>query len=209
MPDHFDQRFALFEPRQDLRQCRREFFDQQPISHVAATQPDNRHIAPTGEPAQVKIFVFCDDRASLRARSLPDFRITRLAQPDVIDVSGIASAAGEKSRQRRRQLRIDEQLHRSRSAERSVIQRGRGELQTSLDVFAFQVREIFQNFVGARARRELIEHVRNADALAADARTAATLLRTERDPVEQVFHAGIMPFFPCENNRAALSNFSK
>jgi hypothetical protein len=64
-----------------------------------------------------------------------------------------------------------------------MIQASRGVLQGFMKVFRFKVRHFGKDLLSGQARRKEIKHIDDANAHSTDARTAAALLKVDRDPV--------------------------
>ena len=62
-----------------------------------------------------------------------------------------------------------------------MIQFTGGVLQRCLNVFRLQIREFFKNLAVSQARSQEIKHIGHPHTQSANTRTAATLLRIDRD----------------------------
>src|SRR6266481_5522380 len=62
------------------------------------------------------------------------------------------------------------------------------ESKARFQIVRLQIRHLVENLCGVQARRKKIENVADSNAHAADTRSAAALLRVERDAVEQGSH---------------------
>lgn len=61
-------------------------------------------------------------------------------------------------------------------------------LQASPEIVFFKIRKLAQNLFCAQAVRKKIQYIRDADAHASNTRPASTLLRIDRDSIQQVLH---------------------
>jgi hypothetical protein len=108
-----------------------------------------------------------------------------MPKTDIGNVLGGVATPGQKQRERRRQLGVDEKAHGgSASEEHRVVRLGGGVVEAGLDISGLQIGEVFEDFGLRDASGEEIEHVLDANAHAADAGTAATLMGTEGDTVD-------------------------
>jgi hypothetical protein len=86
------------------------------------------------------------------------------------------------SRERRRELSVDEEAQSCAPQHRVIVLLG-GELQDCGDIVGFEIRVVRQDLFPRRTRSEEIEHILHANAETANARTAATHIRIHRDSV--------------------------
>ena len=96
----------------------------------------------------------------------------------------IVSALPEPNRERRRQLRVDDETHSRRLL--GGHDDGAPKLrdcvrQTRANVVALQIREVRQNLVFARPVRKHLENVDDADSHTPNARSAVALFRAHGD----------------------------
>jgi hypothetical protein len=122
------------------------------------------------------------------SRILPDRIVLALTQTDFQDVFGLMSRVSKPPSQRSGQLRVNEKAHRLGVDEHRVIDLLCGELETSTNVFQFKKFVIFQNSSFGDSRSQQIEHILYPNAIMANARPSAALLRVKRDAL-RVFHA--------------------
>lgn len=122
--------------------------------------------------------------------------ITILRQNDGIRLSSIEEDIEvELERKPLRQRRSVRQSKRSPGDKNRVVDLTSRILETSLQVLWFQVRQILKDFRPSQSSGKEIEHVRNANAHAADARSAPALLGVCGDSRCQIRHHLSVP--PC------------
>ena len=115
-PAQLDQTFALLETLDCLGPERLQPRQQRIVRAVAFADPHQRNRCWAQQPSIDEVLVLRHEDAAVCCSVLPDGRITGGVQGDVDDVDGLMSAARDPSRQRRRKLRIDDELQASRTA---------------------------------------------------------------------------------------------
>ena len=181
----FDERFSSRKAFSDLGKQRRDLHEEQTIPDVAATNPDHGNRTISALPSLEKIRVLGHHDPALRRRDIPDVGIGGVFHSEVFDMDGVEAMRREKTRESRRQLRVNDNLHGSGSAQDGVIHGLGREQEARRNVFALQVGIIFQNLVMGRARCQLLQHIDDANAHPANTRTPAALVRVESDAREQ------------------------
>jgi DNA-binding MarR family transcriptional regulator len=96
------------------------------------------------------------------------------------DVLRCVAVRLDAARERRRELRVDEEAQLHVPQDWMIALTGR-EFEDRGDVGRFEIRVVAQDFFARRARGEQVEHVFHADAESADARAATADVRTHRD----------------------------
>ena len=89
---------------------------------------------PALSEAKGKVLVLGDDHRLVLKGILPDRGILCFAQPNILHVLGVVAAAGEKLRERGRQLGINDKAHCSAGDEYRVVGFRSGVFQTGEDV---------------------------------------------------------------------------
>ena len=185
----FDERFPSRKAFRDLGKQRRDVHEEQTIPDVAATNPDHGNRTISALPSLEKIRVLGHHDPALRRRDIPDVGVGGVFHSEVFDMYGVEAMRREKTRESRRQLRVNDNLHGSGSAQDGVIHCLGREQEARRNVFALKVGVIFQNLVVGCARGQLLQHVDDANAHPANTRTPAALVRVESDTREQFrFH---------------------
>lgn len=91
-----------------------------------------------------------------------------------------------------RKLSVDQKLQALLGSNDGMIGLPRREGQRRVDIRAFKVRIVPQNFVARLTRRQPTQHIRNGHTQAADARATVHTFGVDRDPCEQVRHQRIV-----------------
>lgn len=84
------------------------------------------------------------------------------------------------------QLVVDEEPHDSGNHQNGVIHLRSRVGQAGLDIFPFEKRVVSQDLFLRHTRGEQIQDILNAQAIVADARAPAALLRIKRDTIQKV-----------------------
>ena len=128
---------------------------------------------------------------------MPNGIVFALAQTNFQDMLGLMSFVLKPSSQSNRQLRINQKAHRLGVGEHGIVDLLRGEFKTGTNIFGFEKLVVFQNLSLWNSCSQQIKHIFHPDAVMANARPSAALLRVKCDAI-RVFHANYhrTPIYP-------------
>ena len=122
--EHFDEGLACLEPLQEFWQQRRELGSQFRFLEIADSEPEHRRCRLTQTRPLGEVFVFRHEHLTGIERDLPNCRIARIRMQKIENVGGFLPAISQRNRERRRELRVDQEAH-GRHLTRSVVRCGR------------------------------------------------------------------------------------
>ena len=153
-------------------------------------------------PVDCEVLVLRDDHGSCFSTVRANLVVRGFSKPPIGYVLGTVSERFNSSCERRWELSVDEKAQSCAPEHRVIVLLG-GELQNCRDVVGFEIRVVCQDLFARSSGGEEVEHVLDADAEAANARTAATDIRTHRDSVDRA-HAGIVTRLTDEGQQYGL-----
>ena len=115
-----DKLLALFQSIQSVGPEQFQPFRQSLVRTIPYTNPNQSNRSVAQDPAVNEILIFADDNGVLRLGALPNYRVIRFVQAQVENVRRFMALVHNPSRQRGRQLSVDEEFQVSCSTEWSV-----------------------------------------------------------------------------------------
>jgi hypothetical protein len=189
-----NQSLTSFQCRNNCTEIHVEAPQQVGLARVSKSNPHDLR-TPAEHPEHGEIFVLGHDDGGSGLGVPPDVVVFRAGEADIEHMLGYVAECLNPPRQRRRQLRVDEESQLCVPKNGVIVLTG-GEFQHRRDVFVFEVGIVAENLFSGRASSEQIEHVLHTDTEPANAWTTATHFGIRRDSVNaahDVRAAGIFP----------------
>ncbi len=183
----FNEAFAIFKLANNGRQQRFQPRAQRGIGAITDAQPDDSGTGTTTTHPFGKILVLRHNHGSLFLGMLPNDPVLALRQPDFQDMFSLMPPFTQPAGQRIRQLCVNNKAHGSSTHQHRIIHLLGSKFQTSANIIGFKKRIVFQDLRFADTRSQHIQDVFDANAIMADARPPAALLRIKCDSVG-MFH---------------------
>ena len=146
---HLDDTLALLQLANDFGPERFEPREEGPVGAVADTKPHNTCAVFAPKCTLDDVFVFGDNDLIAGGREIHDASVIGVPQPLIADGGRGVALIGNPFGQGRRQLRVDQEAHRSGGHEDRVVEVARGVGEAGADIFRFQVRIVRKDLLGA------------------------------------------------------------
>ena len=179
----FDDRLPSLNRTDDVRELCFETAQELNATSISDSDPNNRR-AFVQKSMDGEIVVLRNDHRSGLSSVRANFTVRGLRQSTIRHVLGDVAERFNSSCEGWRELSVDEEAQSCAPQDRVIVLLG-GELQDRSDVVGFQIGIVRQDLFARGAGGEKVEHVFDADAETANARTTAADIRIHGDSVHR------------------------